>query len=518
MPTEPGVGVAIPGQRTSLTKRKYLVLSVALIALHIVFMLFRYGQLPSAPVFSDEVIINDPSISLSLGHGYIAESFADSKYGLDRVYAHFPPVYPYTEALAFKVFGISAYSLRLTTTVMSIGSTLVLLFLLYRLCVFGLMSWDVALLVEALYCTNASYLSAERTARMESMISLLVLLSLCAIIHALTVPAEKRLPWLLAAGGFGALTIAVHPGAVTAVLMLAALMLFLVPTSRAVRVGSAALFVLIPLAVGIGIYRANFFTAIRQFLAIAHDSNLVNPTSYEKVMDYVHGRNVSSMNHALFLVVVMVLLVAPALAYFWNRRTVPRDSVQYRLSACMAVVGVIEILVMIFAMRMVEARYIFLFGALLVCNALCLWGSKPLLRWEAVVGWSIVALQCIASGFYLYPRQNRIADSDPNRFMAVVQRLPRGVSVTATPGLWLDMKEANRPFTVLLNGLDGEVAWGKQAENPLNRFDVVVLEKSYSDGRPWLKAEAQDGRRKYEYPVGSDVLEVYVRSAIVSQP
>jgi hypothetical protein len=492
-------------------KRTYFALSLALIVLHVVFMLFRYGQLPSAPVVSDEVVINDPSISLALGHGYIAESFADSKYGLDRVYAHFPPVYPYTQALVFRLFGISVYSLRVTTTVVSIGSTIVLMLLLYRLCLFELMSWDVALLVLALYCTNASFIAQERAARMESMISLLILLSLFFIVRAITVPVEKRLVCLLLAGLFGALTVAVHPEALTAVILLAALMLFFVPTTLAVRVTSAALFVLIPLAVGISIYRSNFFTAIHQFLAIAQDANKYNPTSYQWLTDALHNRDISTVSRNLFLVSIMLLLIVPSVAYLWNRRRLEPNSVQYRMCACLGAVGIVEVLLMIFALRMEEKRCAFLFGALLVGNAMCLWGSRRMVRWQAVLGWGVVLLQCFVTGFYLYPRQSRIAGSDPDRFMQIIRRLPPGASVTATPGLWLDMKEANRPFTLILNGLDGEVAWGNQGANPLSRFDVVVLEDVYCLGRPWLKTEAQDGRRKYVYPVGNDVVEVYVR-------
>ncbi len=492
-------------------KRRFLALSIALILLHVVLMLFRYGQLPSAPVVSDEVVINDPSISLAHGHGYVAESFGDSKYGLDRVYAHFPPVYPYTEALAFRLFGISVYTLRLTTTVMSVASTIVLAMLLYRLCVFGLMSWDVALLVQALYCTNASFVATERTARMESMIGLLVLLSLFAIVHAITVPAERRLLPLLLAGLFGALTVAVHPEALTAVLLLAALMLFVVPTTLTVRITSAALFVLIPLAVGVSIYRANFFAAIRQFLAIAHDSKAYNPTSYEWMMDALHTRDVSTMSRNVFLMSIMLLLAVPAVTFLWKRRSIVRDSVQYRMCACLGVIGIAEILLMIFALRMDGKRCEFLFGALLVGNALCLWGSGGLRRPQAAVGWAIVLLQCVAAAFYLYPRHDRTADANPDRFLPIVRTLPPGLSVTATPGLWLDLKEANRPFTLILNGLDGEAAWGSQTANPLSRFDVVVLEDSYCVRRPWLKTEAQAGRKRYFYPVGSDGVEVYVR-------
>jgi hypothetical protein len=77
-------------------------------------MLYRYGELPSAPVIGDEVTINDPAIALSRGQGLRAPSFGGSAFGFDLLYAHFPPVYIWTESLVFRGFGVSVFLLRLT--------------------------------------------------------------------------------------------------------------------------------------------------------------------------------------------------------------------------------------------------------------------------------------------------------------------------------------------------------------------------------------------------------------------
>jgi hypothetical protein len=491
--------------------RRYLLYSILLVLLHIFFMAFRYGHLPIAPMIPEEVIINDASISLARGHGYLATSFADSKYGLDHLFAHFPPLYPYTQALAFRLFGVSVYSLRLTTTVMSISSTIVLLLILFRLCRARWLDWNVALLINALYCTNASYMSFERAARMESMIGLLTLLSLGALLYASTQPEDGK-TWtpMLAAGLFGSLCMAVHPEAVTAVLLLATLMLFVVPVKLKVRLVSVSLFAAVPVAVGLLAYGRQLPAAIHQFLAIAHDSNSTDPSSGEWLWAALHHPDISTINRNLFLLLILVLLALVPLAYRWVVRKLPVDSLRHRLAVCMAVVGVVEILLMVFAFRMVDRRCQFLFAPLLICDALCLLGPAPLRHWQRGVGWAAVALQCCVVAFYFSVRSDRVVDMDPERFMPLVHRLPAGASVASTPGLWLDFEQSQRPFTLILYGLDGEVERLKRDANPMDRFDVVIIEHYYAFGKPWWGQEAQVGRTRYTYAVGTDVIDVYV--------
>jgi 4-amino-4-deoxy-L-arabinose transferase-like glycosyltransferase len=499
------------GEQEKRTVRRYLVLSLLMVGLHLFFMLCRYGQLPIAPVVGDEIIINDASVALSEGQGYIATSFARSKYGLDHLFAHFPPVYPYTESVAFRVFGVSSQSLRATATLMSVGSTVVLFLLLLRLCRAGLLDWDVAVLLNALYCTNATLFSLERVARMESMIGLLTFLSLAAIFYALTQKQTERM-WaaLLAAGVLGALGVAVHPEAVTAVLLLGALMVVLVPARLPVRVAAVCLFALVPLLIGLMIYGTQLLPAVQQFLKIAHDSNLTEPSSKQWLLDALHNRKISTVNRNVFLVLIMGLLALAPVTYAVVIRRLPRATLRYRLGACMAVVSVIEILLMVFLFRMDDRRCQFLFGPLLVLTALCVLGAAPLRRWQRWLGWAVVVAQCCVGVFYLSGAGHPARDLDPNRYMALIKSLPPGASVAATPGLWLDFREAHRPFTLIYYGLDG-LTVGPDGKNPLDRFDVILLEDYYAFDKPWWAEEAQPGRVKRTYTIGTDVIQVYSR-------
>src|SRR5882757_10973380 len=160
------------------TSRNFLYLCLVLLFLHSTCMLYRYGNLPSAPVIGDEVTINDPAIALSRGQGLSAPSFGGNPFGLDHLYAHFPPVYLWTESLVLRALGVSVYSLRLTTTVMGILACAIFLFIMWCLCRWKLADPVTASFAACLYTLNASVIALHRIARMDSMVELFALTSL----------------------------------------------------------------------------------------------------------------------------------------------------------------------------------------------------------------------------------------------------------------------------------------------------------------------------------------------------
>ena len=483
-------------------------------------MLFRYGHLPIAPVLGDEVIINDASISLAQGHGYAARSFADSKYGLDQVFAHFPPLYPYTEALAFHVFGVSVYSLRLTTTVMSLLTTVFLFFLVRQLCRVGLMSWDVGLLVNAIYGTNTSMIAFDRTARMESMIGFLVMLSLFAVFLSATMEKGRRTwPLTVLAGVAGALSVAVHPEAGSALILLGGLILVLTPGGATLKLVSVGSFVIVPAVVGFLIFGPHLLiTAVHQFLSIAHDASATEPSSSQRIMELLQSHSLTALNRVIFLESIILLLLIVPVGYFWVTRGLPHSSLRFRLTVCVAVVGILELLLMVFVFRMVDRRFQFLFGPLLVCDALCLLGAARLRTWQSILGWGVVCVQCVAAGVYLSGRGHSQQAMNPDRYLPLVRSLPPGISIASTPGLWLDFQENHRPFTLIYFGLDGENVWSAKDTNALDRFDAIILEDSYSLGMPWWKQLAQAGRVRYVYTIGDQNVAVYLRKGVPFQP
>jgi 4-amino-4-deoxy-L-arabinose transferase-like glycosyltransferase len=507
------------GGEQERSRRQFLLVTLAFLLLHAGCMLFRYGALPSAPVLGDEVVINDASISMARGTGLIARSFSDSSYGFDTVFAHFPPIYPWIQSVAFRFLGVSVYSMRLTTTLMSIGSTIVLLLLLYRLGRAQALRWETAALLYAMYTSNASLIALERIARMESMIGFLTLLSLAAILTgiATTQPAPgSGTHWrtILLAAVPAAFCLAVHPESVTALLLLAALLVFVVPGTLRARVIAIAMFALVPVLVAIVAFGGKLFAAFQQFLEIYHGERAQEQTALQWLLDRTHYSTLPALNRTFFLALIALLLLAVPVLGRRALRGLDGKSLRYRLIVCVAVVSVLELLLMVFVFQMNDRRFQFLLGPMLVLDGLCLLGTAPLARWQGRLGWAFVAVQVLVAGFYLAPRRDRVVEANPDRFLPIVRALPPGVRVASTPSLWLDMQEAQRPFSLLWLGLDGEVQWAKESANPLDRFPIVILEKVDTIDREWWIAEARAGRTKYTWHIGSDTVDVYMRGGL----
>jgi hypothetical protein len=495
---------------------------------HAGLMLIRYGWLPNAPVLGDEVVINDASISLARGTGYVARSFTDSQYGFDTVFAHFPPIYPLAQALAFKLFGVSAYSLRLTTTVMSIAAALVLLLLLYDLARAATLDWETAALLFALYASNASLAALERTARMESTISLLALLSLWATLRlagqagtdphpraAATDPPASQSPGLLRfvlAGIPAALCMAVHPEAITAVLLIGAILLFVVPGAARVRLGAIALLALTPVAITLIAFRHSLVPAFHQFVDIYNGERQQEQSTLVWFTDRTHFESVTALSRLYFLVLLMVLFALVPLVWRRLKPVIP-GSFRARLIPCVAIVGILQLLLLLGLFRMSDRRIQFLLGPMLVVDAICLFGAAPPRAWQRQFAWIIIAGQVLMGAFYVAPRQDAI-DANPDRYLALVRSLPANVSLAATPSLWLDLQEVHRPFSLLYLGLDGEMEWAKHSANPLDRFDVIVLDKRDVAIKWWWVTEAAAGRTKYPYRIGSEQVDVYMKPGL----
>ncbi len=489
--------------------RRYVSLSALFVLLHSFFVLCRYGQLPIAPVLGDEVIINDASISLARGQGYAATSFTNSHYGIDRLFAHFPPLYPLTESLAFRAFGFSVYSLRLTTTVMSIATTIALALLLYRLCRTKLLNWDTAILISALYCTNPALIALERTARMESMIGLLVMLSLAAVLAAATRPVERTWPLTLAAGALGGLCLAVHPESITALMFLGPIILFAAPGRLFVRLASLSLFAIMPMAVWVLVFGKRSAAAFQQFRNILHYATPVDPGIGQWLRAVTHTRNISAIDRQLFLFLILLFMFLLVAAYGVVVSKLPHSSLRYRLGASLCVSGVLELVTMEWVLHLNDRRYQFLFGPLLIGLAIAALGAAPPLRWQRRLAWLLVIGQMAGVVGYLHARSDRIA-ADPDRFMLIVRSLPQGAAVAISPRLWLDFQESGRPFTLLYGGFDGEDEWAGSSTDPLDRFQAVALVESDCVGTLWCQ-EAAVGRTKHAYSVGGETVDVYLR-------
>jgi len=504
-------------KRVDSGSRRYLRLAFLLFLVNAACMLVRYGQLPLAPVQGDEVIINDAAVSLGQGQAYAATTFAGSPYGIDHLFAHFPPLYPLTESLAIRVFGVSVYSLRFTTTVMSLSACAVLLLLLYFLGKEKVLDWTAASMVAALYCTCAPLIIVDRMARMESMVALMVHLAFASVMIAAVSAGEREgtsglvRRGVIACGLFAGLALSVHPEAISAVILLAPLVMLAVPGYWGSKALSALLVPMTPVLVWVLTFRSNSLVALRQLRAILHSATPKDDDIGTWLQNRLHDRNVASLNRHLVLALILGLVVLLLLWFVLKVRRASVSALEYRLATAFALGSALELVAMEWIFHMNVNRYQFLYGPLLVGVAMMLFGERrvsPVWRYAVSL---IVVLQLIVITIYLAPRQGRAGETSPDRFMPIIHSLPAGASVAATGDFWLDFKELGRPMTIIYVGHDGRDAWSQEPGNPLDRFDVVLLVEGADSLNAWMRTQLAHGRRRVGYQVGNDTVGVYLR-------
>jgi 4-amino-4-deoxy-L-arabinose transferase-like glycosyltransferase len=503
-----------------------LAWGAVLLSLHAAATLYRFGSVPNIPVFGDEIVFIDPAIALSRGQGLIAPSFTDSVAGLDKLYAHFPPIYIFLQAAVFRVLGVSGYSLRLLTAVFSITAVIVFLMIVYRLCGYGVIKERTGFFVSCLYALNAPVVIFHRISRMESLIEFLSLLSLyCALRLALgpkdknskqAAPERKpQIGLLLGASMFAGLALASHPEAINAILPAIFIVIFSERVKVAHKLGFAALLTILPPVIWIATYRSHWWQAVTQMLFITKEK-APNPSILRFGLNLLKGAGSSEHDLMVFSFFGLTLLVLVCVAAQIVRAAVAHSMADEKLrpiEKALAVAVPITLLSLMFFLPPGIARYQVIYPIYLLLIPLL---PPPYTKqaWRPYVTAAVTVLivgQIVAGILYL--AQNRTSpEGSPERYDFVLNCIPATEKIAASPQLWFALQAKDRPFTVLYPGLGGLETWKKTSTNPLDRFDVVLLTDYSKDDLDLYVPLATVGKVEQDAPVGQRVLRVYSRA------
>src|SRR5207245_5046559 len=166
-----------------------------------------------------------------------------------------------TESLVFRIFGVSAYSLRLTTTVMGILACAIFLFIAWCLCRWALADPATMSFAACLYTLNASVIALHRIARMDTMVEFFALASLLFVLASIfglfpsaardpgdqsNANLKRRFALVLAGAVSAGLCIATHPEGLTAILPVLLLIFLAAPVRRVWKSILLPLLALIP--------------------------------------------------------------------------------------------------------------------------------------------------------------------------------------------------------------------------------------------------------------------------------
>lgn len=533
-----GSGGSLPARLSS--SRNFVAISIFLFLLHAFFMLYRYGQIPVAPVIGDEVIINDPAIALSHGQGLIAPSFVDSAVGIDRLYAHFPPIYLFTEALAFRAFGVSVYSLRLTTTVMDLLAVAAFLFLLWCLYRWRLAGWMTAISVAMIYTLNATVTTLHRIARMESMIELFLLIALTCVLRAIHgsfgvgdresivtgANAGTRHNGLYLAWGavFAGLSMGTHPEALVGVIPILVMLAVAAPVRWGVRLLLLAVTGATPILIWAATYGRRSWHAFMEMRDILRYNTEPRPGIFSFAHDFfreTHRNPSQAMRATLFFLCLLVFEIilqrwaSVESLYMGRRRQLSGHASKHLLlMEIFAASSLISLTLLSWFISASITRYEVIFPVYLIGIAIALKGvsaSRPI-RLAAIFGvGALTAVEILALSIHLHATAGEI--SDPHRFDQILSRVPPQMRVAAMPMLWLAFEQEHRPFTLLYRNFDGSPTWRAQnAENPLKQFDAVIVDTSFQTEFNTYSPYAAQGRQKIHYVIGQDQVDLYLRS------
>lgn len=506
----------------TIQSRSFPVLCGAVLLLHVALMFFRFGSLPPAPVLGDEVIINDPAVALSRGAGLVASSFTDSAFGIDKIYAHFPPLFPLTQSLFLRAFGVSVYSLRLGNTLADIAAAALFAALLCRLCTAGMARWGVAAAALLLYGLNAPLLIIHRMARMEPLLDLLLIAGLYLLLPRLYAVREnhhRRLALMFAGAIVCGAALAVHPEALLEELTVACVLLYAADLPLLLRAALVAVQALTPAIIWMLAFRARSLQALHLMGRILR-YNTPQPSLFRYLLSLLRTPNRTPNSLMRASLIALWLGVAGTVLLEWLRRereartTVapsPQAVHALRLARAFAVSAIAIVLLLMFAISASASRYDPLLPLFLLATALCVPAAEPPRTpsaTPAVIAWTVVQVAAVL--FILVHGPRGAAPTSAHRYDAILAGIPPGYAVAATPALWLAFMQQGRPVTMLYQGFDGWGTWSREnPAAPLARFPVIVADSSRAGEYAFYSPIAAQGRRKETFAVGSDHVDIY---------
>jgi hypothetical protein len=494
--------------------------------MHAFAVLWQIRTLPRPPVTGDEIVINDPAIALSRGQGLVAASFRDSARDIDKLYAHFPPLFIYVQSIVFRAFGVTALSLRLLTVSMSIAAVAVFLFIMHRLIQRGLVRRGTGLLLSCVYAFHAPNIVLHRMSRMESLVEFLSLTSLCCVVFAgLDEDTDARRGTRVlstAAGGiFAGLALLAHPEALVAILPTLVLIAIAVRIPLVVRFATLAVTVALPFAVWWLVYGARSYIAFRQMTVIA-TQDAPGPMVVRFGL-YLLNNARSNSHNMIALMSFGVGLVVLLLVIGWGIAGLRSLAAQRRsawppvllLQGGFGIAGLMALGLLVWVVPSSITRYEVLLPVYLVGLAfpMRMGGWR---RFGRVATWAVIGLlfvDAVAVAGYL-ARGIRTKDNSAAVYDAVLDCVPPGANLAASLQLWLALEERNRPFTVLHAQFDGFPRWRAQPGNPLDRFDVILLDDELKQQLGQYQPYSIPGRYVKEFHTNFSTIYDYSKQPI----
>jgi 4-amino-4-deoxy-L-arabinose transferase-like glycosyltransferase len=457
---------------------------VALFLIRAAGLLIGLDRLPMVPTVNPEVIINDPAVSLSRGDGFVAFSFEHSVNGLDRLYAHFPPIFIALQALIFRLFGFSAFTLRALSVFCDLATCAVFLLVIRELYVRGILDRLGATLAGTLIVLEPTAMIHAREARMESLNTLLGGIAFFFCIRA----GRDIGPWL-AAGAMIGLALATHPAALLMWVAFEAWTLVSFRQLGLIRwISVNAVPPIVMIATWLIAYGSNVVAAVGQMRRLALFAGIATLRMGELFAQLIHRSPGGFQNAGGLGFIFTLATLGWAL---WRGFSGPPGPAAWRT----ILVGLIAVLVVQLALLQFVIptsgmnRVVMIYPFALLCAGVAVSHLGQSAAKRAVVIGAFAALLEVAliAGYLLQLRQNwneRSAD----RFDPIVSAVPQGARVAGPPELWFGFLQRDRQFAVIYRAMGEDEFWN--SDNAFDSYDVIILDPNWPQFKPWHEKAA----------------------------
>jgi hypothetical protein len=442
-------------------------------------------RLPMVPTVNPEVVINDPALSLSQGRGLVAASFEHSVNGLDRMYAHFPPIFIALQALVFRMFGFSGMTLRALSVFCDLGTCLIFLLIVRQLYERKILDSLGATVAGVLIVLEPTAMIHAREARMESLNTLFggIAFFLCIRADGEDLRPGPSLRYWLGAGIMIGLALATHPAAL---LMWVAFEVWSLMYFRKLGLRRWLAVNAVPAIVMIGAsllaYGRKIGAAVAQIRHLALFAGIPDLHIGDLFQTLIH-RSAGGFQNAGGLGLIFTLA---ALAWaVWRSLSAPSATLTGLVAVLFLQLVLLQFIVPTSGMNRAVMIYPFAF----VCAGVALSHmGQSAARKIAVVGAAAALLQVALIAGYLLQLRHTWNVRSADRFDPIVSAVSRGARVAGPPELWFGFRQRDRQFAVIYRAMGEDEYWNQV--NAFDPYDVIILDPNWQQFEPWHEKAA----------------------------
>lgn len=442
-----------------------------------------YARLPMVPIVADGPILQDPPLSMARGQGMVAPSLAGT-IGLERLWAHYPPVYFWLQALVYSILGLSPLALRLVSLLAAMGAAALALGCFREMRRLELVETRTQWLMGLLVLTEPLSWTTGRWERMESLLTMLGLAAIWILLRG--VPAESRPPRARLATGAGAalmmgLCLSTHWAAVLAYLFYL-LILFGQRTRLGFQPAACMLFALAPPALLVILWvvahQDQSLAAYQQLRLLLSNRE----TSWVTLFARVQWANLTPkqlLQWGPFALGECFLAWGVGLAALGRWRQAGAEGAHDRRAWLLPLwVGLTLALFQILCLGGYNPRRL----ALLLPFALLVWGlglrylSPRAARNLRGIAYGFAACGALAIGLHLAQAVRQWDQRSPNRLAPLLASLPPQARLAAASEFWYPCQRQDRPMRLIATGFQEDRKFWFDRPDAFRAYDVVIVE------------------------------------------